>query len=91
MLLQAARRRRRDGRLHAHDNSGVGPCINRRAAIGNKAKADAAISIHADGGPPRGHGFHVIYPGLVRGYTEPIVSPSRKLARRHPGRARPKG
>src|SRR5207244_9143389 len=29
-------------------NDGVGPCIDRRAAIGNEAKADAAISIHAD-------------------------------------------
>lgn len=62
------------------DNRGIGPCINRRAAIGNSAKADAAISIHADGGPPRGRGFHVIYPGLVRGYTEPILDRSRKLA-----------
>ncbi len=31
-------------------NSGVGPCIDKRAAIGNRAHADAAISIHADGG-----------------------------------------
>jgi N-acetylmuramoyl-L-alanine amidase len=62
------------------NNKGVGPCINKRAAIGNRAKADAAISIHADGGPPGGRGFHVIYPGLVRGYTEPILKPSRRLA-----------
>jgi N-acetylmuramoyl-L-alanine amidase len=62
------------------NNRGVGPCINKRAAIGNRAGADAAISIHADGGPPRGRGFHVIYPGLVRGYTEPILRPSRRLA-----------
>ena len=44
------------------DNSGWGPCINERAAIGNRADADAAISIHADGGPADGRGFHVIYP-----------------------------
>jgi N-acetylmuramoyl-L-alanine amidase len=62
------------------NNTGVGPCINKRAAIGNKAKADAAISIHADGAAASGHGFHVIYPGLVKGYTEPILKPSRKLA-----------
>jgi len=42
-------------------NDGVGPCIDERAAIGNRAHADAAISIHADGGPPAGRGFHVIY------------------------------
>ena len=42
-------------------NDGVGPCIDERAAIGNRAHADAAISIHADGGPPGGRGFEVIY------------------------------
>lgn len=62
------------------NDRGVGPCINRRAQIGNQAKADAAISVHADGGPSSGRGFHVIHPGLVRGYTERIVKPSRRLA-----------
>ena len=42
-------------------NDGVGPCINERAAIANRARADAAISIHADGGPSAGRGFEVIY------------------------------
>ena len=42
-------------------NDGWGPCITTRAAIGNRAHADAAISIHADGGPASGRGFHVIY------------------------------
>ena len=65
--------------LTRSDNSGVGPCIDRRAAIGNEAGADAAISIHADGGPASGRGFHVIEPALVRGYTEPIVEPSARL------------
>lgn len=67
--------------LTRKNNTGVGPCINKRAAIGNKAKADVAISIHADGGVPGGHGFHVIRPGLVRGYTGPIVKPSYALAK----------
>jgi N-acetylmuramoyl-L-alanine amidase len=50
-------------------NDGVGPCINQRAAIGNRAHADAAISIHADGGPAGGLGFHVIYkPGAAQSY-----------------------
>jgi N-acetylmuramoyl-L-alanine amidase len=62
------------------DDRGVGPCINRRAAIGNRAKADVAISIHADGADAGDHGFHVIRPGLVRGYTGPIVKPSSRLA-----------
>jgi N-acetylmuramoyl-L-alanine amidase len=50
-------------------NDGWGPCINERAAIGNRAHADAAISIHADGGPAGGRGFHVIYkPGAAQSY-----------------------
>jgi len=55
---------RRDGArvvLTRSSNRGVGPCIDERAAIGNRARADAAISIHADGGPPGGRGFEVIY------------------------------
>src|SRR6266478_5592816 len=51
------------------NNTGWGPCINERAAIGNRAHADAAISIHADGGPAGGRGFHVIYkPGAAQSY-----------------------
>jgi len=61
-------------------NDGVGPCIDERAAIGNRAHAAVAISIHADGGPPGGRGFHVNYPALVPGYTEAIVGPSYRLA-----------
>lgn len=66
--------------LTRKNDRGVGPCINRRAAIGNRAKADAVVSIHADGGPSGGRGFHLIHPGTVRGYTEPIVKPSKRLA-----------
>ena len=61
------------------DDTGVGPCITERAAIGNRAKADAAVSIHADGGPVGGRGFHVIEPALIAGHTEPIVAPSQRL------------
>jgi N-acetylmuramoyl-L-alanine amidase len=61
-------------------NNGVGPCINRRAQIGNRAHADAAISIHADGGPSSGRGFHVIYPTPIRGLTDDIAAPSKQLA-----------
>lgn len=56
-----------------------GPCINERAAIGNRAHADAAISIHADGGPIAGHGFEVIYPP-DRGITRRIATASTRLA-----------
>lgn len=66
--------------LTRHNDHGVGPCINRRAAIGNRADADVAISLHADGGPANGYGFHVIRPGVVNGYTEPIVKRSKTLS-----------
>lgn len=65
--------------LTRHSDGGVGPCITERAAIGNRAHANAAISIHADGGSPGGTGFEVIEPGLVPGYTNNIVVPSRRL------------
>lgn len=42
------------------DDTGVGPCVNVRAAIGNDAHADAAISIHGDGFSASGHGFQII-------------------------------
>lgn len=62
-------------------NTGVGPCINQRAAIGNRAHANAAISIHADGFASWGHGFQVLEPALVAGYTNGIVAPSARLGR----------
>jgi N-acetylmuramoyl-L-alanine amidase len=61
-------------------NSGWGPCITERAAVGNRAHADAAVSIHADGGPASGRGFHVIYPPSIRGLTDDIAKPSKCLA-----------
>jgi N-acetylmuramoyl-L-alanine amidase len=61
-------------------NDGWGPCITTRAAIGNRAHADVAISIHADGGPADGRGFHVIYPPPITGLTDDIAGESRRLA-----------
>ncbi|TCO64343.1 N-acetylmuramoyl-L-alanine amidase [Actinocrispum wychmicini] len=44
------------------NDTGVGPCVDQRAAVGNQAKADAVVSIHADGSDSAGaHGFHVAY------------------------------
>jgi N-acetylmuramoyl-L-alanine amidase len=62
-------------------NDGVGPCVDERAAIGNRAGADLALSIHADGGPPGGHGFHVIAPLAARAVRPSIVAPSLRFAR----------
>ncbi len=41
------------------DDRGVGPCVDERAAIGNRRGVAAVVSIHADGAPSAGHGFHV--------------------------------
>ena len=43
------------------DDTSVGPCVDARAAAANAMHADADVSIHADGGPASGHGFHVNY------------------------------
>jgi N-acetylmuramoyl-L-alanine amidase len=66
-------------KLTRADNSSVGPCITERAAIGNKAEADAAISVHGDGAPAANHGFHVIMPKKINGPVDPVVADSRKL------------
>ncbi|MEU7855342.1 N-acetylmuramoyl-L-alanine amidase [Nonomuraea sp. NPDC049141] len=66
-------------KLTRADNSSVGPCITERAAIGNKAKADAAISVHGDGAAAANHGFHVIMPKKINGPVDPVVADSRKL------------
>lgn len=41
------------------NDTGVGPCVNDRAAFGNSQRAAAVVAIHADG-HYGGHGFHVI-------------------------------
>jgi N-acetylmuramoyl-L-alanine amidase len=59
-------------------NTGVGPCVTRRAAIGNDARANAAVSIHADGGPPGGRGFAILEP-VADGINNAIIGPSASL------------
>jgi N-acetylmuramoyl-L-alanine amidase len=67
--------------LTRHNDHGVGPCVTQRAAIGNRAHAAAAISIHADGGPPTGTGFEVISPGRIAGAPDaPVIGLSGRLA-----------
>ncbi|MEV7952539.1 N-acetylmuramoyl-L-alanine amidase [Streptomyces sp. NPDC087532] len=72
-----------------HDNDRpYGPCVDERARIGNEAKADAVVSVHADGSAAGNRGFHVILPGPVRGGkadTTKIVEPSRDLGTRIAG------
>lgn len=59
-----------------------GPCVDERAETGNKAAADAAVSLHADGAPAGNRGFHVIAPAAVHAGaadTRRIAAPSRRL------------
>ncbi|MBT2443349.1 N-acetylmuramoyl-L-alanine amidase [Streptomyces sp. ISL-36] len=59
-----------------------GPCIDERARTGNAARADAVVSVHADGSATGHRGFHVILPALVgsgAADTTKIVEPSRTL------------
>ncbi len=47
--------------LTRQNDSGEGPCVNLRSSLANARKADALVSIHADGSFARGaRGFHVI-------------------------------
>ncbi|MFJ4849779.1 MULTISPECIES: N-acetylmuramoyl-L-alanine amidase [unclassified Streptomyces] len=63
-------------------NRPYGPCIDERARIGNNAKANAVVSVHADGSAVGNRGFHVILPASVHkgvADTRAIVKPSRLL------------
>uniref|UniRef100_A0AAU3H5W4 N-acetylmuramoyl-L-alanine amidase n=1 Tax=Streptomyces sp. NBC_01401 TaxID=2903854 RepID=A0AAU3H5W4_9ACTN len=65
-----------------------GPCVDERARIGNEEKADAVVSVHADGAATGNRGFHVILPAAVHGDgadTAKIVVPSRELGVRIAG------
>ncbi|WP_205660767.1 N-acetylmuramoyl-L-alanine amidase [Amycolatopsis vastitatis] len=64
------------------DDTGVGPCVDQRAAIGNEARADAVVSIHADGSDSAGaNGFHVAYssPPLNAAQGEPSTRLAQTL------------
>ncbi|HEX4815658.1 MAG TPA: N-acetylmuramoyl-L-alanine amidase, partial [Nonomuraea sp.] len=71
-LAKLLKRRGATVKLTRSGNTGVGPCITERAAIGNRAKADAAISIHADGSDAAHHGFHVILPKTINGPVDKV-------------------
>jgi len=43
------------------DDAGPAPCVDARAALANAQHPAAIVSIHGDGGPASGHGFHVNY------------------------------
>ncbi|MFI9363474.1 N-acetylmuramoyl-L-alanine amidase [Kitasatospora sp. NPDC053057] len=59
-----------------------GPCVDERARAGADAHADVAVSVHGDGAPASGSGFHVIMPAKVvagKADNSAIVEPSHRL------------
>ena len=60
------------------DDSSVGPCVDARAEAANRMHPDADVSIHADGGPSSGHGFHVNYSAPPLNATQ--SGPATRLA-----------
>lgn len=43
------------------NDDALGPCVDERAAMANALHPNAIVSIHGDGGPTTGRGFHVNY------------------------------
>lgn len=63
-----------------NDNA-LGPCVDERAALANSVRPNAIVSVHADGGPPTGRGFHVLYssPPLNEAQAGPAVQFARVM------------
>ncbi len=57
-----------------------GPCVWDRGGFGAKVNADLMVSIHGDGAAAGGHGFHVIAPAKLQGWTTDISAQSLALA-----------
>jgi N-acetylmuramoyl-L-alanine amidase len=66
--------------LTRHSNDGIGPCVNTRAQILNRAHANVAIDIHADGGPPGGRGFAILEP-VADGPNNRVIAASKAFGR----------
>jgi len=60
------------------NNTSVGPCVTERAAIGNEVHANAAVAIHADGGPVDGRGYAILEP-VADGINNAVIAPSAVL------------
>jgi N-acetylmuramoyl-L-alanine amidase len=65
----------------ANTRDAWGPCVWDRGQFGARNDANLMVSIHADGAPSGERGFHVIAPGRLKGWTDDIAAPSRRLAR----------
>jgi N-acetylmuramoyl-L-alanine amidase len=43
------------------NDTDLGPCVDERASMATSLRPNAIVSIHGDGGPATGRGFHVLY------------------------------
>jgi len=59
-------------------NSGIGPCVDRRASIINGGHANVAVDIHADGAASWGRGFAILEP-VADGPNNNVVGSSARL------------
>jgi len=59
---------------------GIGPCVNTRAQILDRARADVSIDIHADYGPSAGRGFTILEP-VADGPNDTIINPAIRFGR----------
>lgn len=72
---------RKDGArvvLTRRGNHGIGPCVDKRSTMLNHT--DAAIDIHADGGPDWGRGFTVLEP-VADGPNDKVIASSLRFGR----------
>jgi N-acetylmuramoyl-L-alanine amidase len=60
------------------NDTGPGPCVDERAAMANALQPNAIVSIHGDGGPSSGRGFHILYSAPPLNQTQ--AGPSIRFA-----------
>jgi N-acetylmuramoyl-L-alanine amidase len=61
-------------------NQGIGPCVDTRARILDRAHADVSIDIHADYGPSTGRGFTILEP-VADGPNDKVINPAIRFGR----------
>jgi N-acetylmuramoyl-L-alanine amidase len=61
-------------------NHGIGPCVDTRARILDRARADVSIDIHADYGPSAGRGFTIGEP-VADGPNDKVIGPAIRFGR----------
>jgi N-acetylmuramoyl-L-alanine amidase len=59
-------------------NDGLGPCVDMRSFIINKAHSNVAVDIHADGAPASGRGFAILEP-VADGPNDKVIAASARL------------